>query len=761
MEWKLAFEQNCNLKDKEIKTIKDIKKAGYKTISATVPGNVEIDLMREGIIDDIFFSDNTFKVQKLENMHFWYFTEFKTLDKNIYLNFEGIDTVADIYINGKKAKSTDNMMIAYDVYGDFKVGKNQVVVHIKPCCIEARKYDVPVGTRAQAYGYPGLYIRKPMHTFGWDIMPRIVSAGLWKDVNIKKIEADKIKEVYFTTQKLDFEENKAYLFFAVTADVSGDFITDYSIRVKGCCKDSSFSLEEKLWHTTFHTLVEHEIVVDNFYAWWPKNYGEPNLYETTVELLCGGEVVDTYTLNIGIKEVKLNFKEMDDDGGDFSFEVNGKKVFILGTNWVALDALHSRDIERVDKAVELADDLGCNMIRCWGGNVYESDRFFDLCDKKGIMVWQDFAFACIMFPQDENFIKRVEEEAIFQVKRLRNHPSLTIWAGDNECDGASTYAAGYYRDPNLNVITRKVLKKVVEMHDFRRPYLPSSPYISQRTYDSKLSCPEDHLWGPRDYFKGEYYKNSECYFASETGYHGFNSRKSLDKFLKNPEKLFDENNITTPEYLAHAASPEPTEAGMYSYRIHLAYNQVETLFNKQAESFDDFLKQSQISQAEAKKYFIERFRINKWRKTGIIWWNLLDGWPQVSDAVVDYYFTKKLAYSFIRRSQEPLCLMIDEPENGVHQLFGASDLQKNADITYTVTNITDGKEITSGSVKIPANSSAPVCTLSLESKKFYLIEWTLDGKKYSNHYFTDIIDIDYDEYMSALKKCNMDQFEGF
>jgi len=758
MKWYLAYEENRKCKDIIIERISDIRAAGYDVVEATVPGNVEMDLMRTGKLPPLYYSTNTLEAQKLENHHFWYFAEFELDNTDVYLDFEGIDTVADIYINGSLAATTDNMFLSYPVKGNFRTGQNEVVVHLKPVCIEARKYDLPMSSNALKYNYDSLFIRKASHMYGWDIMPRIVSAGIWKPVTVKPVKKDRIRDVFLFPTSVNTGARTANMRFALNTQLSGDFAREYSVRVHGSCRDSSFRYESPLWHTD----TQHTFSISGAYFWWPKNYGDPDLYDTTVELYHGEELCDSLTLRVGIRTVKLHNREMisEKDRGEFCFEVNGKRIFVMGTNWVPLDALHSNDINRVDEAMAMIGDIGCNMIRCWGGNAYESDRFFELCDEMGIMVWQDFAMGCAVYPQDDEFAARLKEEAVFQIKRLRNHASIVLWAGDNECDYSYQWA-GIRRDPNENMLTRQILKKACEVHDYTRPFLPSSPYMSEKTFRENLRMQEDHLWGPRDYFKSEYYKNTDTHFASEMGYHGFPSVKSLKKFLANPEVLFKEDGSPTDEYLVHAASPELSKYGTYAYRIRLAYTQVETLFGQAEPNLDDFVKQSQISQAEAKKYFIEKFRIKKWDRTGIIWWNLLDGWPQVSDAVVDYYYSKKLAYHFIKRSQQPVCLMFDEPVNFRIGLFGVNDLQKDAAVEYTVTDVLADKQVLSGSAVLGANTSRRIAELKIcpHEKVFYLIRWTLDGKEYVNHYFSNIIDIDYRLYTQALSACGMDEFD--
>lgn len=760
MNWRLAYAHHETCKYMSLSTIADVEHSGLDIIPATVPGNLELDLMRAGKMEDVYFSTNTLKVQELEDVHLWYYTTVNIQSQNQYLCFDGIDTFADIYVNGKLVKSTDNMFLSYDVFADWIIGENEVVVHIKPTMLEARKYDLPARCYTFIYNYGALHVRKAAHMFGWDIMPRMVSAGIWKPVHVKEKKADRIREVYLGTNFVNLEDGTAQLRLFLNVDMSGARATDYTIRFEAKCGESKHFLEKQLWHNSWAITFD----VKDCKFWWPKNAGAPNLYDVKITLLRKGEVCDTYCLKYGIRTIELDRTDITDmDGnGEFCFRVNGKKIFVLGTNWVPLDALHSNDANRLPKALEMLDDIGCNMVRCWGGNVYESDEFFDFCDEHGILVWQDFGLGCAIYPEDEEFKKALEEEAVYQIKRLRNHASLALWAGDNEIDVAHNWS-GYQMDPTTNYLNRTLLKRAVEMHDYIRPYLPSSPFITEKAFRKEGIMPEEHLWGPRDYFKGNFYKNTFCHFASETGYHAYNSPQSLKRFLENPEKIFNADGTPTDEYIVHGANAEADPEAPYAYRLRLAHNQVVTLFGHAEENFDDFLRQSQISQAEAKKYFIEKFRVNKWKRTGIIWWNLLDGWPQVSDAIVDYYFVKKLAYHYIKRSQEPVCLIFDEPEDGKIRLVGVNDLPQDVAVNYTVKRINadSDEEVMSGTVTVDADSAITIDFLEMKEneKEFYLIEWQYNGKQCKNHYFTNIIDIDYGKYMAAIRKCGMDEFD--
>ena len=452
MQWKIVYAHHKETVGKRYCTVSQLENTGFCTLPASVPGCLETELMKAGKLVELYYSTNVLEAQKLEDVHVWYYTKVNICNEKQYLRFEGIDTFSDIYVNGKLVKTTDNMFLPYDVEEGWYIGENEVVVHIKPAMLEARRFTPPAVSYALRYNYAGLYVRKPGHMFGWDIMPRIVSAGLWKQVVLREREADRIDEVYLVTHEITRKGNGplAYMRCFIHTHLGGVFASDYRVRIEGVCGESKFSFEQRLWHTTTKLYFE----IPDCKLWWPKNAGQQNLYDVTVTLLNGEAICDTYSFAYGIRTVELERTETTDSlgNGEFCFRVNGKKIFILGTNWVPMDALHCNDEERLPKALELLDDIGCNMVRCWGGNVYEADSFFDYCDQHGILVWQDFAMGCSIYPNEADFAKRLQEEAIFQIKRLRNHPSLALWAGDNECDQEMRYNK---LDPNLNILTRK------------------------------------------------------------------------------------------------------------------------------------------------------------------------------------------------------------------------------------------------------------------------------------------------------------------
>ncbi len=776
------------------------KNVDYINIDAEVPGNFELDMQRAGLLPEIFEGTNPLLCQQQENKHLWYIKEF-TLNEiptgDTFLRFEGIDTFADIYLNNEFIDFNDNMLVEHEyLVNDYlNLGANKIVVHIHPTVIEAREYEENVLATGHDYTGESLHIRKAPYMFGWDIMPRTVSGGLWRGVSLIEKPKHRIDDFYLGTSTMNLSWNSASLSGQIRIHTEDDLLSDYEAVVTGTCGDSHFEQSVRFWGLNRN----FKINFSGAKFWWPKGEGEQNLYDVEVKLYRKGELCDTYKTRIGIRLIELvHTSTVDENGnGKFEFWINHKRVFIMGTNWVPLDAFPSQNEKRLIKALEMVDDIGCNMIRLWGGNIYESDTFYNWCDEHGIMLWQDFIMACGYYPQYEEFCKKLREEAIIAVKRLRTHASLVLWSGDNECDSFCTYAYknGKRLDPNQNALTRKVLPEVLCSYDGFRPYLPSSPYIDEVAFANidKNRPAEDHLWGPRNYFKSDYYKNATALFASETGFHGCPSPESLKKYITKEHlwPIILPNGRPDPEWIVHAASMETDHIGPYECRIALMLRQVAVLFSDMPDgntgcataqescdyfermkalfgdgeqAIDGIAKASQIFQAEAFKFMIERFRIRKATHGGLIWWNLLDGWPQISDAVVDYYFVKKLAYDYIKNSQQPLCIMFDEPtEDNKLNLFVANEISQDKTFNYKVTRINDGVVVCCGESTVEASGilQLDAVTIDPDQKEMFLIEWEYDGKTGRNHFVNNIRGINFDAYMDFLNKTNIGHFKGF
>lgn len=774
--WKLSYLENKTVVSENFNpvTIEEVTNR-LASITASVPGNFELDLMRERVLPELYYGTNTLLAQKVENLHLYYYAELEyetdgTTDD--FLVFDGIDTAAEIYLGGKKIGFTENMLHAheFDLKG-LASGKYDLLVHIIPTAIYARRFELPAMCFGQKYNADSMEIRKAPYSFGWDIMPRIVTGGIWKSVKIEKRNCTRIQNPFTYTKRINGKD--AYLSTAFKIETDEDFITDLTAKVEFlfggvvCAKTvrRCFSVNQRI-NTDLRDAK----------LWFPKNYGDPNLYDVKITLLKGKDVLDEVSYRTGVRKVKLLRTSCSGDDGEFCFEINGQKVFCLGTNWVPSDAFPSRQEETDLRGLKLLDDVGCNTIRCWGGNIYPSQKLYDYCDEHGIMIWQDFSFGCGHYPKDDRLCALTREEIKRTALAYRNHPSLILWAGDNECD---TFVVHNWQkehskegpdgllDPNKNYISRSVILQELREHDATRPYLPSSPYLDEIAYMKGLPS-EDHLWGPRDYFKGDFYKNPVCHFASEIGYHGCNSPESLRKFIPKNSlgDMGTSQKCDNPDWLVHASGMETTtydEGNPYAYRISLMISQVERLFTEKNDDLNIFAKQSQISQAEADKYFIERFRMEKWRKTGIIWWNIVDGWPQVSDAVVDYYGCKKLAYHYIKRSQNPFVIMIDEPVGNKMNVVASNDLQTTVKGSYKITDLATGKIVKTDEIEIEANTSSVIAEIEEFDHAFYLIEWETSVGKGVNHHACSLGDKwDFNQYLAMMKKAGFDtEFEGF
>ena len=733
--WQLYFQDNCIVNEFENPATEEtLKRLGYPSVPATVPGNFELDMERAGLLPDLLKGLNMLKVQDLENKHLWYVTRFTNPYSNVgkcALRFEGIDAFSEIYLNGKLLGETDNMLIPHEFTATGIInGENELVVHIKPTEIEARKFNTEASTSVYnaRYTASSMFVRKPAHMYGWDIMPRAISGGLWRSVSLICKKEEYIEDVYMYTATL--RPNRAVVFINYQIVCHGDKIRDYRIEIKGGCKESVVNETYTMWHTSGRI----HFYVDNPKLWWTKDMGDPNLYDLEISLYRGDKLIDKEKKRLGIREVKLlRTSIIDEEGnGEFLFKLNGQRLFIRGTNWVPLDAFHSRDKQRLPKALELLGEQGCNMVRCWGGNVYESQEFFDYCDENGIAVWQDFAMACATYPKEDVFLSAIKKEAESVIRNYRHHPSIFVWAGDNECDMFCSYSA-VPQDPNNNPITRRVLPEVIQRLDpMRAPcFLPSSPYMDKTAVMTSGKTPEDHYWF-RTYYKDPCYKDGKAKYLSEIGYFGVPAPQSLRKFFTKKGIWHWKNN---PEWIFYAMSTEPTADSESAFIPECINRMVEYLFEKSPDNINDFAIASQIVQAEAMKFFVEHFRINKWQKTGIMCWNLIDGWPQISNGFVDYYFRKKMVFNIVKTSQLPIAVACDEPHNGIISVYGISEYLENKSIEFSVVDMDNLITVAGGRTELPANESCQIASFSYDDAQHcYRIEWAVDGKNYTSHY---------------------------
>ncbi|MFZ2657838.1 MAG: hypothetical protein WAX69_23090 [Victivallales bacterium] len=757
-EWELSFA--------------DPETGADRTVSAEVPGNIAADLMRGRIIPDLYVGANALVSQKWERTDFTYATKFAApaLDdgERLELLFEGIDTVADIVLNGKIVGIADNMFIphAIDITRTVKEGGiNSLEVRIHNIIDAAASKAKEWGAEGLMFntmlvnggtGYESLYVRKSRHMFGWDIAPRILFGGIWRPVHLRVRRQEEIlpDEFYWAVTSCDVEKKRAMVNvgWGVSLDPSRSW-GKYELALSGSCGESSFSRTIPVRFT--HGIIRG-ISIDQAKFWWPHGYGKANLYDLTLTLKHDGNTVDEYKTRVGVRTVGLDFncEPGHPEKNRFQFVVNNTPIFVRGSNWVPADALHACDEKRIPEILDLFRDSGCNIVRIWGGGVYEDHAFFNYCDGHGILVWQDFMFACARYPQHEEFLGAVRREAETIIRRLRNHASLALWAGDNEIDDMLVWGKAGRAMPSDNSISRSVLASATVRFDPYRPYLPSSPYISDESYrmgGSNLQMPEQHLWGPRGYFKADFYSRNTAIFASEVGYHGMPAKTSMEKFLS-PDKVWGTYN--NDEWLVHATEPSGRTDGECARRNFLMLNQAKSFFgeNFKADDLDKFVLASQIVQAEAKKYFIEHFRLRRPKKTGIIWWNMIDCWPQFSDAVVDYYYYKKLAYHYIKASQQDMLLMMDGPAQDHCALRVSNDTLESVSGTYSVRDAETNEIVSCGDYAADSNGACDVARIpiSQDDRRLFIIEWSCNGKTCRNHYLTGRPPFSFERYAGWL-----------
>lgn len=738
-----------------VRELRDVP-ADAVSMDATVPGDAYLELERAGIVPPLFIGTNVWTMRRWENRQWLYrrtFTapRFDSRSQRAMLRFGGIDTLGDVFLNGEKVAEVENMQIGheFDVSGRLRQGEeNEVAVLLRSPIMEIENHLFDTHGFHSSGSLESDPLRKACHMFGWDIFPRLLSAGIFRSVALDVESRSRVTDVYWITTRAD-EKNR-------TANMRVEFKTVLPFGERpGAAYTVTLRRGGKVAFSGRYPLetvaVRRQIYIGGAELWWPKSYGESPLYEAEITVYGGrsGKAIASDVRRVGIRTIALERDDVygPERPGEFVFRVNGEKIYCRGSNWVPLDMMHSRDPEHTLPTLALFSDLNCNMVRVWGGGVYETDEFYDYCDENGILVWQDFMTGCGVFPQTDEYAKLTEREVRSVLLRLRNHPSIALWAGNNEND---QFMVGEYRgivkiDPNVERNSRITIPRVCWELDPVRPYLPSSEYYSPDVAAGLAQPSENHLWGARGYYKVPFYTNSVAHFVSEMGYHGMPSRSTLERMMtKEGLYPFKDKRLApdswNDEYQCKASQPFP--GGEYgSRRNHLMTNQIRIMFGSPSEDLDVFIEQSQIVQAEAMKTFVELFRSRKFtRNTGLVWWNVRDGWPQLSDAVVDYFYTRKLAYWTIRNAQRDQIVMVRDDRRAV----AVNDTRKAVRGSVTVSDAASGKTVlVANGFTIPANGTLDLGTVSWEGQGVLLIEGELGGKKFVNHFLYGEPPFDY------------------
>ena len=663
-------------------------------IPVKIPGSVFEALIEQKIIEDPFYGLNEYKVKWVYESNWQYETKFDLLPnftekENVILRFNGLDTFAQVYLNKNLLGNTENMFVAYNfnIKSILKEKGNFLVVKFKSPTVKARdvikKHNINLNTGYAAL--PGIpYLRKAQYSFGWDWGPKLPDMGVWKSVELFAYNNLKIDSVYpysiFNYNKDFIQINnqdyipskkiasiKLYIIIKIESNLENLSDLGYKINVKITSPNGEILTEEI---PVENLNVKVELNIENPYLWWTHDLGIPNLYEIKTSIF-NEILIDKCTQKFGLRDIQL-ITNKDKWGETFYFTLNGIPIFAKGANWIPIDSFIPRGkrLDLYENNLKCAKDANMNMIRVWGGGIYENDYFYDLCDKLGILVWQDFPFACSIYPDYEDFFKIIKEEAIQNIKRLRHHPSLALWCGNNEIEwlwNMYSKSCDIIEDPDILIkykngyinLFEVILPDLIKELDPLRAYWPSSPsngFVGLNVGISDSNSPnhgDSHFWavwhGGKPFSA---YRKFNSRFISEFGFESFPSIKTIKSFCP-PEQL----KFNTPILENHQKnSAGNTKIMRYTKRRFLI-----------PEDFEKQTILSQIAQAEAIEYGVEHWRQNRneFHCMGALYWQLNDCWPVASWSSLDYYGRWKALHYFAKRFYHPIFVSVKEEKNSV------------------------------------------------------------------------------------------------
>ena len=625
-------------------------------IEAKVPGTVYGALLAEKLIPDPYYRDNELKVLPLMDNDFRFLTKFSVDEQmaasdRILLRFEGVDTLADVYINGNWIGRSYNMhrIWEYDITGMecIREGENllEAVIHSPTKYIkEENKKVYTDGSHEAMEGFP--HLRKAHCMFGWDWGPRIPDAGIFRDVCLLGIEKSRLDSVYITQIH---EEKKVTLDFDISQE-QPEKNRGGKIRI---------SITEPDGQKIVETVKENpetenrkcRVVIENPRLWWPRGYGEQPLYHVKVELLdSSGQKLDVWERRIGLRTMAVNTQK-DRWGRRFAHEVNGVKIFAMGADYIPEDCLLGRINEkRTRKLLEDAAWANHNCIRVWGGGYYPDDYFYDICDELGLIVWQDFMFACASYELDDEFEANIVQEITDNVERIRHHACLGLWCGNNEMEFQileGVWKSSAKQKCDYIKIFEYIIPRILKQTDPNTFYWPSSP-SSGGNYDN----PEDENQGDTHYWDVWHgnkpiteYRKFYFRYLSEFGFQSFPGLKTVEAFTEPSDR-----NIFSRVMEMHQRNCAAN--GKIMNYLSATY-----LYPK---DFDHLLYASQLLQADAIRYGVEHFRRYRGRCMGTVVWQLNDIWPAASWASIDYYGRRKALHYAEKRMFAPVMISCEE-----------------------------------------------------------------------------------------------------
>ena len=622
---------------------------------ATVPGNIHSDLLENKLIEHPFIGNNEEKLQWISKTDWDYKTTFlvdrKTLQKrHIELSFEGLDTYASVFLNDSLILKTNNAFREFQVeVKSILKAENELRIVFENTSISedkeknSLKYTLPEGNR--------IFTRKAQFQYGWDWGPKLNTSGIWRPIKLTAWNDYKIENINIIQNTLT--DSIASLIVEIADSNFSKDVLNYEVYINDTLQ---FQKPEK---------PEIPITIKNPKRWWPHNLGEPYLYDIKVVVRNGKTILDSVLVKKGLRTIDL-ITEKDSIGESFYFKVNDVPVYAKGANYIPQNSMQNQVTNaHYEKLLNDVVDANMNMLRVWGGGIYENDIFYDLCDEKGILVWQDFMFACAMYPGDQAFLENVQEEATQNVKRLRNHASIALWCGNNEnAEGWNRW--GWQADRSehekeeiwsyyLKVFDSILPNTVDKLTD--TDYWESSPKYGRGNPKYKFEGDAHDWWIWHDAYPFEHLEENVPRFMSEFGFQSFPSYEAI-KYI-NQSDLID---ISTYSFQSHQK---------HSRGFQLIREYMERDFPV-PEKAEDYVYMSQLLQAYGITKGIEAQRRAKPYNMGTLYWQLNDCWPVVSWSSIDFFGKWKALHYKAKHSFEDV-LVSSKVENNILRTYVIND----------------------------------------------------------------------------------------
>ena len=689
----LTINFSCNSKfdhtkliTKELKTAWQFrKKSNNNWYPANIPGTVHTDLFNSSLIPNPFFGTNEQKLQWIEDETWEYQTVFN-LEDNIFnkshieLNFKGLDTYAELRLNDSLILKADNMFRSWKIDCKSLLKKTgnklnilfQSPMRINSANVDRLPYHLPAGND-RANKKVSVFTRKAPYHFGWDWGPRFVTAGIWRPIEVIAWNTAKLTD--FQIYNLNVSDNRADLM----ADVKIESDINQVITLK-LLNGDKLIVEKGISLKKGQNSFKHEFLVQSPKLWWTNGLGEAHLYNFTIEISEGEVLIDQKTTRFGIRTVEI-IQEQDSLGKSFYFKLNGVPVFMKGANYIPQDNFLPRvSNKKYEELIFAAKKVHMNMLRVWGGGIYENEIFYDLCDENGILIWQDFMFACSMYPGDSAFLSNVEQEAIENVKRIRNHPCIALWCGNNEMQVAwerwgYQKAFGYSKADSAKIyddylkVFDDILPKVVNKLDSGRFYWPSSPNSAPSGWDEEAQTGDMHYW---DVWWGKKpfsaFEKNVGRFMSEYGFQSLPPYSTIKSFSADSNRY-----LVSPIMKSHNKHPVGFETiDEYMRRDY-----------KVPVDLNNYVFISQLLQAEGMKIAIEAHRRSMPHCMGTLYWQFNDCWPVASWSGIDYYGKWKAFHYYLRKLYAPV-LVSPIYQNGKLDVYVVSDYLEDKNVQLKI-----------------------------------------------------------------------------